>query len=70
MCSGGCGGGVAGWTTESANYPAVQNQKWAWEVHIPGMSEPIVYDTDTEAYAAVSRSGGGVRRIPAPAPAG
>lgn len=60
----GCCGGGNGWTGEANNWPVEPGRRYQWEVIFAG-GERLVYDTDTEAYAAVASSGGGVRRIDA-----
>jgi hypothetical protein len=60
-----CGGG--GWAGGAQTWlPGNEGQLFAWEVTLPGGGEPIIYDTDSQAYAAVARTGGGVRRIKKP----
>lgn len=66
----GCCGGGGGWSGGTLNWgPGDPGQRYKWEVHLPARDgqpgEVIVYDTDTQAYAAVAVAGGGVRRIKA-----
>jgi hypothetical protein len=59
-----CGGG--GWAGGAQTWlPGNEGQLFAWEVTFPG-GDSIIYDTDSQAYAAVAKTGGGVRRIKKP----
>lgn len=60
-----CGGGQT-WTGLAQTWaPGDLGQLYRWEVTFPD-GDTETYDTDTQAYAAVQHSGGGVRRVKAP----
>lgn len=61
MSGGCCGGG--GWSEGAQSWaPGDLGLRYEWEVTFPD-STTERYPTDTQAYAAVARTGGGVRRV-------